>query len=97
MLTASASRKMMPVLELIRDDVLFTDALQIVRQADQWTFGLHDGVHRFYASRTLGFTHVPAEAEQGEWLRQVVSGFFEYHAVPVCEPGVGGRLACCYC
>ena len=24
-------------------------------------FGLHDGVHRFYASRTLGFTHVPAE------------------------------------
>jgi hypothetical protein len=53
--------KIMPVLELVRDDRLFADALQVVRQVGQWQFGLHNGVHRFYASRTLGFTHVPAE------------------------------------
>jgi hypothetical protein len=53
--------KMMPVLEMIRDDRPSKDPVQIARQPGKWPFRLHDGVHRFYASRALGFTHVPAE------------------------------------
>jgi hypothetical protein len=53
--------KMMPVLEMIRDDRPSRDPLQVIRQRGEWLYRLHDGVHRFYASRTLGFTHVPAE------------------------------------
>jgi hypothetical protein len=41
--------KMMPVLEMIRRGHPAKDPLQVIRQT------------RFYASRTLGFTHVPAE------------------------------------
>jgi hypothetical protein len=53
--------KMMPVLEMIRDDRPSKEPIQVIRQAGQWRYRLHDGVHRYYASRTLGFTHVPAE------------------------------------
>lgn len=53
--------KMMPVLEMIRDDLPSKDPIQVIRQFGEWPYRLHDGVHRFYASRTLGFTHVPAE------------------------------------
>jgi hypothetical protein len=53
--------KMMQVLEMIRDDRSFDDPIQVLRQTGQWPYRLHDGVHRYYASRTLGFTHVPAE------------------------------------
>ena len=27
--------------------------------------------------------------EQGEWLKQVVGGFFNYHAVPTNSPALG--------
>jgi hypothetical protein len=53
--------KMMPVLELIRDDRACKEPIYVARQAGQWPYFLRDGVHRYYASRTLGFTHVPAE------------------------------------
>jgi len=53
--------KMIPVLERIRDDVPFSEPIYVARQAGQWPYFLRDGVHRYYASLTLGFTHVPAE------------------------------------
>jgi hypothetical protein len=53
--------KMLPVLEMIRDDRPCDKPIEVVRQAGQWPYRVHDGVHRYYASRTLGFTHVPAE------------------------------------
>jgi hypothetical protein len=53
--------KMMPVLEIIRDDRPSKEPIQVIRQVGKWPYRLHDGVHRYYASLTLGFTHVPAE------------------------------------
>lgn len=53
--------KMMPVLEMIRDDRPCKEPTYVARQAGPWPYFLRDGVHRYYASRTLGFTHVPAE------------------------------------
>jgi hypothetical protein len=53
--------KMMSVLELIRDDVAFREPIYVARKQGRWPYCLRDGVHRYYASRTLGFTHVPAE------------------------------------
>ena len=53
--------KMMPVLEIIRDDRPSKEPIQVIRQVGKWPYRLHDGVHRYYASLTLGFTRVPAE------------------------------------
>jgi hypothetical protein len=53
--------KMMPVLEMIRDDRPCEKPIYVARQAGQWPYFLRDGVHRYYASRRLGFTYVPAE------------------------------------
>ena len=54
--------KMMPVLEMIRDDRPCAEPIYVWRQqAGEWPYGLRDGVHRYYASRRLGFSHVPAE------------------------------------
>jgi hypothetical protein len=54
--------KMIGVLERIRDDVSFTDPIFVARQLGPMPFFfLRDGVHRFYASLALGFTHIPAE------------------------------------
>lgn len=52
--------KMMPVLEMIRDDIPCKKPVYVAQQSGkQWPFFLKDGLHRFYASRTLGFTHIP--------------------------------------
>jgi hypothetical protein len=53
--------KMIAVLEMIRDDVPSTEPIYVARQLGRWPYHLRDGVHRYYASRALGFTHVPAE------------------------------------
>jgi hypothetical protein len=53
--------RMISVLKMIRDDVPSEGAIQIMRQAGQWPYCLHHGIHRYYASRTLGFSHIPAE------------------------------------
>ncbi len=53
--------KMIPVLERIRNDVPFTEPIYVARKAGDPPYFLRDGVHRFYASLTLGFTHVPTE------------------------------------
>jgi hypothetical protein len=53
--------RMISVLEMIRDDRPSHEPIQIMRRSGQWPYRLHHGVHRFYASRRLGFTHVPAE------------------------------------
>jgi hypothetical protein len=54
--------KMMPVLEMIRSDLPCKEPIYVARQSGrQWPYFLRDGVHRFYASRALGFTHVPAD------------------------------------
>jgi hypothetical protein len=53
--------KMIPVLVHIRDDVPFTEPTYVARKAGDPPYFLRDGVHRYYASLTLGFTHVPAE------------------------------------
>jgi hypothetical protein len=53
--------KMMAVLEMIRDDLPCNEPIYLYRQAGQRPYALKDGVHRYYASRTLGFTHLPAE------------------------------------
>jgi hypothetical protein len=52
--------RMISVLEMLRDDRPCDKPIEVVRQAAQWPYRLYDGVHRFYACRTLGFTHVPA-------------------------------------
>jgi hypothetical protein len=59
--------KMMPVLEMIRDDRTCDKPIEILRQPGQWPYRLHDGVHRYYASRTLGFTHIPADVIDPFW------------------------------
>jgi hypothetical protein len=56
-----AHDRMISVLAGIRDDVLFPKPIQIIRQASLLPYRLHHGVHRYYASLALGFTHVPAE------------------------------------
>jgi hypothetical protein len=53
--------RMISVLEMIRDDRPCDEPIEIVRRAGQWPYRLHHGVHRYYASRRLGFTHVPAQ------------------------------------
>jgi hypothetical protein len=53
--------KILPVLEMIRDDCPCAEPVYVARQAGEWPYFLRDGVHRYYASRTLGFTHLPAE------------------------------------
>ncbi len=54
--------KMLPVLEMIRDDLPCDKPIYVARQSGkQWPYFLRDGVHRFYASRTLGFTHMAAD------------------------------------
>jgi hypothetical protein len=53
--------KMLSVLQMIHNDQSFKDPIYVARQPGQWRYALRDGVHRYYASRTLGFTHVPAE------------------------------------
>lgn len=53
--------KMMAVLEMIRDDRPCAEPIYVWRQASHWPYCLRDGVHRYYASCALGFTHVPAE------------------------------------
>lgn len=60
--------KMLPVLEMIRDDVPCDKPIYIARQSGKrWPYFLRDGMHRFYASRTLGFTHVPADVISTEY------------------------------
>jgi hypothetical protein len=54
--------RMLAILKMIHDDVPCDKPIYIARQSDkQWPYFLRDGMHRFYASRTLGFTHVSAD------------------------------------
>jgi hypothetical protein len=53
--------RMLSVLKMIHDDLPSRDAIQVLRQAGQWPYRLHHGVHRYYASLTLGLSHVPVE------------------------------------
>jgi hypothetical protein len=52
---------MISVLKMIRDDIPSDDAVEVERRTGRWPYRAHHGAHRYYASRTLGFSHVPAE------------------------------------
>ena len=39
--------------------------------------------------RALSTAHARTYPEQGAWLKQVVSGFFAYHAAPTNGPALG--------
>jgi hypothetical protein len=53
--------RMVSVLEGIRNDATFEEPIFIVRQTGSLPYRLYGGVHRYYASVRLGFTHVPAQ------------------------------------
>jgi hypothetical protein len=59
--------RMISVLEMIRDDLPCDKPIEILRQPGQRPYRLHNGVHRYYASRALGFTHVPADVIDPYW------------------------------
>ena len=45
--------KMRALLEMIREDQPCQKPIYVARQSGQWFYCLRDGVHRFYASRSL--------------------------------------------
>jgi hypothetical protein len=53
--------KMMPVLAGIRDGNSFLPIYIETADPGQRPYRLRDGVHRYYAALTLGFSHVPSE------------------------------------
>ena len=53
--------RMLSLLNMIRDDLVCEAPIEVFRQEGQRPYRLYNGVHRYYASRTLGFTHVPAD------------------------------------
>lgn len=53
--------RMVRLLTGIRDDVALPHILIEVAEPGGRSYRVHQGVHRYHASRTLGFSHVPAE------------------------------------
>jgi hypothetical protein len=53
--------RMVRLLSGIRDDVALPHILIEVADAGGRPYRVHHGVHRYHASRTLRFSHVPAE------------------------------------
>jgi hypothetical protein len=54
-------KRMVRVLSAIRDDVSLPAICIELADPGQRKYRVRAGVHRYHASRTLGFSHVPAE------------------------------------
>ena len=59
-----ARSRMMDVLRGIRDNASIPPVPVWTTIEGPWRFEIRDGYHRLYASRALGFSHIPAEVQE---------------------------------